>query len=155
MWSPDEAVEAWHEAAHAVVARLLGAHVRSVTLEADEDEFGGRTEIAWPPLPEAELASRSATVALAGPLAELERFGDEDPGDPRVLAAWEADWAEVERCAAIAAGDGDARLRAMRAWMGHALALLRDHGVDRVVARVADALEAHGTLDDALFEDCL
>lgn len=154
-WRDDDTVEAWHEAAHGVVARLLGGEVRWLTLEADEDEFGGRAEIAWPPATALEQASLSGRVALAGPIAELERFGDEDLGDPRVLAAWEADWAEVERCASVASNDEEQRRSAIRAWMAEVLRLLRDPDVEERVARVADALEAHRTLDRTMFDDCI
>ena len=33
--------------------------------------------------------------------------------------------------------------------------MLLDPGVEELVARVADALDAHGELDETLFEDCL
>lgn len=150
----DDAVAAWHEAAHGVVARLLGGDVRWLTLEADEEAFGGRSEIAWPPATAREHASLSARVALAGPIAELERYGDDDLGDPRVLSAWEADWAEVERCAGLVAADEDDRRSAIRAWAAEVRHLLRGPGLEELVARVADTLEAHRTLDQVLFEDC-
>jgi len=154
-WRTHDTVEAWHEAAHGVVARLLGGDVRWLTLEADEVEFGGRSEIAWPPASALEHASLSARVALAGPIAELERFGDDDLGDPRVLSAWEADWAEVERCAGLVAQDEEERRSAIRTWMAEVRGLLRQPDVEELVARVADALEAHRTLDGTLFEDWL
>jgi hypothetical protein len=151
----DGEVEAWHEAGHAVVARLLGARVRSLTLDAEEDEFGGRSEIAWPPAAEAESASLSARVALAGPIAEVERFGGENLDDPHVLSAWAADWAEVERCADVVAPGGTDRLEAVRAWVAEVRRLVADPEVEERIARVADALDAHRTLDETLFEDCL
>jgi hypothetical protein len=156
MASPDPTeIEAWHEAGHAVVAHLLGGRVVSVSLEPEEDGYGGRSAIQWRTSDEASMASLSGRVALAGPIAEVERFGGHELDDVHVLAAWEADWQEIERCAAVLAPEPERQRRVVESWAREVRALLLDAGVEELVARVADALDAHGELDETLFEDCL
>lgn len=150
--SPDEI--AWHEAGHAVVARLLGARVLGLTLESDDESFGGRASVEWEPAPLAESARRSAMVALAGPLAELQQFGDDAAHEPGALRAWDADWAEVQRCAAAVERDPALQGDRIRGWVRATEALLGEPTTETLVARVADALDAHGTLDETLFDDC-
>ncbi|QDV04790.1 hypothetical protein Poly30_02830 [Planctomycetes bacterium Poly30] len=152
---PDDEVLAWHEASHAVVAHVLGGRVRLVTLEQDEDALGGMTSIEWPAEMASDRAGFSARVALAGPLAEIERFGEVDPDDVRALAVWELDWSEVERSARTLHDDPVQRESLIRSWVREVRALLEDPHIEERIARVAEALDAHGTLDRDLFEDCL
>ena len=147
--------EAWHEAGHAVVAHLLGGRVRELTLEMDEDGLDGRSSIEWRGLDGMGLASVSGRAALGGPLAELIFRGEDSLEDPSVLSAWEGDWAEVERCALRVEPDPAARVGVISGWIESVRALLADGRVEEWVARVADALDAHGTLDRELFESCL
>jgi hypothetical protein len=156
MASPDSSeIEAWHEAGHAVVAHLLGGRIVSVTLEPEEDGYGARSAIEWGASDEAAVANLSGRVALAGPIAEVERFGGHELDDVHVLAAWEADWQEIERCAAVLEREEEGQKRVMERWAREVRTMLLDPGVEELVARVADALEAHGELDETLFEDCL
>lgn len=148
--------EAWHEAGHAVIAHLLGGEVREVTLDSDDDAFEGRVTVNWPAGTAVEVAERSARAALAGPLAELARYEDElDPGAAEIRAAWSGDWAEVERCAAVCSPDPDRRTPLIERWFRDVSALLEREDAESLIGRVADALDAHGTLDETLFEDCL
>lgn len=144
---PDK--EHWHEAGHAVIARLLGGRVVMVTLETD-DEFAGQAGIEWPRRSRAEHARASACVALAGPIAERSFTGAEEPGLEE-LRAWSHDWAEVERCLT----DTPDRETTLREWIAATTALVEDPEIEERIARVADALHAHGTLDEALFLDAL
>ena len=75
--------------------------------------------------------------------------------DVHVLAAWAADCQEIERCAAVLEAQPEAQARVVESWAREVRGLLADPGVEELVARVADALEAHGDLDETLFEDCL
>jgi hypothetical protein len=148
-------IEAWHEAGHAVIAHLLGGRIVSISLEPEEDGFGGRSAIQWGTSDGASVASLSGRVALAGPIAEVERFGGHDLDDVHVLAAWEADWREIERCAAVLERQAEGQRRLVEGWAREVRTMLLDPGVEELVARVADALDAHGELDETLFEDCL
>lgn len=147
--------DAWHEAGHAVVAHLLGGRVRLLTLEAEDERLEGHAAVEWSTRDPLELARLSGLTALGGPLAELLQRGVHDLEDPDLLAAWEADEAEIERAAALLEPDPAERIALIRGWIDRVRALLDDPHIEELVARVADALDAHGTLDEALFEDCL
>ncbi|MEO0650977.1 MAG: hypothetical protein AAFZ65_09890 [Planctomycetota bacterium] len=147
--------DAWHEAGHAVVARLLGGRVVGVTLDSELEDLDGHAAIQWRARDERELASLSGRVALGGPLAELAFRGDQDLEEPDVLAAWEADWDEVERAAAVVEPRPVERVAVIRRWIDEVRALVTDSHVEERIARVADALDAHRSLDEDLFEDCL
>lgn len=146
--------EVWHEAAHAVVAHWQGAVVRCVTLETDDDEHEGLTEVAWVGLTADERARRSALVALAGPVAEVLET-DVELHDPSVLSTWRADWDESTRClAALGLSGGALELERARL-IGEVRVFLSDLSVRERLARVVDQLDAHRTLDETLFDDAL
>ena len=98
-----------------------------------------------------------ALVAWAGPLAELLHDGGvpDDPAElePELLASWQADHESAERALGVLAGEQAQRDRIRRALLAELLELLEHPAVEERIARVADHLEAHGTLDATLFED--
>lgn len=146
---PDAAC--WHEAGHAYIAHLLGGRVQEVSIESELDDHEGHTAIAWDAGP--GLARCSALVALAGPVAEL-LYREAEPA-PAELRAWRGDWAEAEaRCAELEA-DPSARPGLLHTLIGELVATLEDPGHWERMARVADGLHAHGTLDESLFGDAL
>lgn len=145
----------WHEAGHALIAWLLGGDVRLVTLESEFDDHDGHVEIAWPgDLPPDRLARHSAMVAIAGPLAELAFRGVDDLEDPDVLSAWRRDWSEFERCVANLESE-PSHDETGRAIVAEVRATLDDFETAERLARVADMLAAHGSLDRTLFEDAV
>ncbi len=151
--------EVWHEAGHAIVARWQGGVVRSVTIESERDDHQGHTEVAWIGLDARERARRSAMVALGGPVAELLE-GDLDPDwvDVAVLDAlhaWRGDWAEADACLCELSPSGAERDALRMSMLREIAAFLSDADVRERLARVADALDAHGTLDETLFDDAL
>ncbi|MGA1606440.1 MAG: hypothetical protein ACO4CT_05615 [Planctomycetota bacterium] len=146
--------KAWHEAGHALVAHLLGGRVMHVTLEPDDEDQDGEVAVAWPRAA-GGLAPLSGRVALAGAVAELVYLGDDPDLDPTTLSAWRGDWDEACRCAAQHEHDPERREALLRAWMADVHDLLAAPGHEELLARIADALDAHGTLDDVLFEDAL
>lgn len=145
--------EAWHEAGHALAAHLLGGRVREVTLESELDGLEGHVAVEW--RPSADESRRYAAVALAGPVAELVFRGEDVLTDPAALASWRDDWdeadAQLARLHAAPAERDAARhviLRELHAAFGE------PRGYERL-ARLADTLDAHGTLDEALFAEAL
>lgn len=146
--------KAWHEAGHALIAHLLGGRVQHVTLEPDDGEQEGEVAVAWPHSGE-PLEVRSGRVALAGAVAELVFLGDDPDLDPATLSAWRGDWNEACRCAAILEREPERRKVLLMTWIGEVHALLDAPGHEESLARIADALHAHGTLDDVLFVDAL
>lgn len=147
--------EAWHEAGHAVVARLLGGRVRGVTLESDRDGLEGHAAIEWRPRDVRDLASLSGRTALAGPLAELRFRGEGGLEDLGVIAVWKSDWDAVEQAAEQFETNLEARAAVIPRWVSEVRAMVGEPAVEERIARVADALDAHGTLDENLFEACL
>lgn len=148
--------DAWHEAGHAYMAHRLGGRVHSLTLESDEAEFEGKASIEWPPAASAhEAAQRSALTALGGPLVELLFRGEVDAHDPEIVQAWDGDWQEVERCAEVVEPDPDLRTDCIQRWIHEVQAAIEKPRAEETLARIADALDAHGTLDETLFEECV
>jgi hypothetical protein len=140
---------AYHEAGHAYLAYRLGGRVLAVSLELDDDTEQGRTSVAWPGAPRAEQLRRSALVALAGPVAELHFRGELDQLD--TLSAWRADWREVQR--ALASRPDPQRV--LRRWLAEVRTALCEPAAWERLCRLADALEAHGSLDADLLADLL
>jgi hypothetical protein len=145
--------DAWHEAGHALVAHLLGGRVRAVSLESEFDDFEGHAAIEWRTSSRRELAALSGRAALGGPLAELLFHGEAGLDDPAAIAAWTADWTEATRCARALAPAAPEPL--LRAWIAEVRDLLAGPAAEEALARIADALDAHGSLDEDLFADCL
>ena len=149
---------AWHEAGHALAAHLLGGLVREVSLESEMDGLEGHVAVEWSSTGEADEARRFAAVALAGPVAELVYRGEDVLEDPGVLTAWGGDWEEADaQLERLHAGpEGRAQRDAARRTILRELHGFFDapHHYESL-ARLADALEAHVTLDDVLFMDAL
>lgn len=148
-------MNAWHEAGHALAAHILGGVVREVSLESELDDHEGHVAVEWSTASRLDSARRSATVALAGPMAELVFRGEdvlEDPDLlPGMLAAWRGDWDEAEARLAELHPDEDQREAARRAILQELRELFQSDRGYECLARIADALEAHVTLDEGLF----
>jgi len=147
--------EAWHEAGHALAAHLLGGVVREVTLESESDDFEGHVAVEWSSAAAGEEARRLATVALAGPVAELVFRGEDVLVDPGVLLAWRGDWDEADAQLARLHADAPEREEARRAILRELHGFFDEAGNYERLARLADALDAHVTLDEALFAEAL
>ncbi len=129
--------------------------MREVTIESERDDTEGHVAVEWQRAAPAEEARRFATVALAGPVAELVFRGEDVLEDPEALSAWRGDWDEAEAQLARLHRGMEERDKAR-------FAILRElheffDGAENYerLARLADALDAHVTLDETLFEDAL
>ncbi|MFT4540691.1 MAG: hypothetical protein ACI841_002624 [Planctomycetota bacterium] len=148
--------EAWHEAGHALAAHLLNGVVRELTLESELDGLEGHVAVEWPTAATEECAARrQALVALAGPVAELVFRGEDVLEDPHALSAWRGDWEEAQTQLSQLHAEDEAREAGLRAMLAelHELFAVAD-GYERL-ARLADALDAHGTLDRDLFLEAI
>ncbi|QDU83951.1 hypothetical protein Pla163_10520 [Planctomycetes bacterium Pla163] len=148
----DETTSAYHEAGHVLIAHLLGGEVLETTLETELDGHRGHTQVAWRGLASRDLARASAFVALAGPIAETLWRGEEPHEES--FGAWASDWSEVES-ALDAVAEEEERERVRSHWIATVVAHLRDPASWELLCRVADHLEAHGTLDRDLLADVL
>lgn len=154
--------EAWHEAGHALAAHLLGGRVREVTLESEREGTEGHVSVEWDRGSMQDEARRSAAVALAGPVAELVyRAATGDPGgqdlleDAEALSTWRGDWDEARGQLERLHRDPDRVERARRELLAELYGRFEDARGYEQLARLADALDAHDTLDEGLFLEAL
>lgn len=147
----DDETAAYHEAGHALVAHLLGGEVVQCTIEDEDGDLHGSTTVRWRLADPVERARRIGLSALGGPIAEARFRGDVDVLES--LAAWEDDWRQAQQALA-AAGAGPAQQKQLLGrWVREVGALFADEDTWERLCRVADALAAHGTLDEDLFVD--
>jgi hypothetical protein len=153
MFDPDDldpVTAAYHEAGHAFLAHRLGGHVVAVTIEDEDGGLMGRTTVHWRDLDVQERRRCSALVALAGPVAEARWRGDAEL--LAALSAWRADWQEVQAALSAAARGGD-QPQLLQRWLARVRREIDDPDGWEQICRLADALEAHGTLDEGLLAE--
>lgn len=148
----DVTTAAYHEAGHVLMAHLLGGNVTLATIESEDEELQGTTIVRWHGLAHNERQRHSALVAIAGPIAEARWRGEAMTLD--AFSAWQADWHEIQT-ALTALAEPDEQENLLRQWLGEVHRQLDDPHVWEGLCRVADALEAHATLDDDLLDDVL
>lgn len=148
----DDTLNAYHEAGHALVAHLLGGEVQETSLESEHEGHAGQTRVLWSGFEERDRIRRSAMSALAGPVAEVlwrgESVLEED------LSAWRADWDEVDAGLEALAPIEEREVLRQR-WLDELKELLEDPQTWENLCRIADALEAHETLDQILLQEYL
>jgi len=148
-------LEAWHEAGHALAAHLVGGTVRVVTLESEIEGLDGHVAVEWRAMREDDAARCSATVALAGPVAELVFEGADLLHDDAARSTWREDWREASTQLARLHSDLVTREDARRAILRRLHSRFDSSEGYECLARLADALDAHETLDEGLFLDAL
>ena len=141
---------AYHEAGHAFMATVLGAKVRSVTIEPDNDdgpERFGDTQIIWrrSRLSDSEFCERAIQVSLAGPVAEMLYSGD--PYHPGLVAEWANDWQAAWELAEPLFTAPRKRLEYLEAVTGELYRMMDSEPNWSAVAALADSLLAHETLE--------
>lgn len=141
---------AYHEAGHAFMAAYLGAKVRSVTIEPDDDDGPqrfGDTQIVWrrSRMSERKLCESSIQVSLAGPVAEMLYSGD--PYHPGLVAEWANDWQSAWEFAEALFTDQRKRLEYLERVTGELYRLMDSEPHWSAVAAIADNLLAHETLE--------
>ena len=147
----DPVTASYHEAGHVLMAHLLGGRVVGASVEPDEARLMGQTSVEWSGLDRLERARRSGLVALAGPVAESWWRGE--AALLNALTAWQADWLEVEQ--ALSVISESERAATLQRWLAEVRSALLNDVAWEHLCRVADMLEAHGTLDDTLVMDAL
>lgn len=143
-------VNAYHEAGHALLAVCVGARVRSVTIDPDNDDGPARhadIQVEWPRsrFSDKELCEKMVLVALAGPVAEMIHTGD--AYHPGFVAEWAADWRQAWDTATLAFPDERKRLEYLEKTTAHLHQQLNRDDHWAALAAIVDELLAHETLE--------
>jgi hypothetical protein len=143
-------VNAYHEAGHAFMAVYVGARVRSVTIEPEDDDGPARyadIQVEWPlrRFGARELREKSVLVALAGPVAEMLYTGE--PYHPGFVAEWGADWKTAWQEAASLVPDERKRLGYLEQAAAELYRLLDQEQPWAAIAAIADHLLAHDSME--------
>ncbi len=150
-----EEITAFHEAGHVYAAIYVGANVRSVTIEPDNDDGpqrSGDTVVIWDRrrFSQQDLMEKGAWVALAGPVAEMIHL--QTAFHPAAVAEWRQDWETAFECLSGIRNlqHRFARLEQLTIELYEAFS--EDHHWAAIGA-VADNLLAHETLDQEMLEE--
>ncbi len=147
---------AYHEAGHVLAALLLGAKVKQVTIEPENDDGPrryGDTQVLWPRggMSEKALAQNVVQVCLAGPVAEMIYSGE--PCHPGFVAEWAADWREAWESAVVLHRDERRRLKFMEQVSIWLYERFQRDDLWAALAALADNLLAHQTLDEEQIDE--
>jgi len=142
---------AYHEAGHALMAVLVGARVRSLTITPDRDDGPlryGDAQIEWDHArfaSQRELHEKSVLVTLGGPVAEM--IYRSEPFHPGLVAEWAADWQQAWKLAQPLVPDERKRLAFLETTTVelHRLLSRDDHWA--ALAAIVDSLLAHEWLE--------
>ena len=151
-------ITAYHEAGHAMMAVVLGASIRSVTIDPDWDDGPARfgdTQVEWPvgEFGERALSEKMVLVALAGPAAEMIFRGE--PAHPKWVAEWSADWSQAWDASGALFNDERSRLLHLEQALIHLKRLLNREDYWAMLAAIVDHLLAHETLEDEDVRDIM
>lgn len=138
------------------MAILVGARVRSVTIDPDWDDGPPRhadIQVEWPhrQFTGRELQEKSVQVALAGPVAEMLYSGE--PYHPGFVAEWAEDWRTAWEAVAQLIPEHRKRLSYLEQATVKLYRLLEQNEYWAALAAIADNLLAHETLDGEEVKD--
>lgn len=151
----EESYTAYHEAGHAFAALYLGARVRRVSIDPDRDDGPnryGETVVVWNPrrFTPQELATKSAIVALAGPVAEMVHR--EKPFHPAFIAEWRDDWRQALKSLEGIPHHGK-RIAQLEKATCDLYESFRENSNWDAIAAIADGLLAHEILDEEMLRE--
>jgi len=151
-----EEINAHHEAGHALLAILMGARVRHVSLIPDWDDGPDRfaeIQVEWPvdQFTPTELYQKMTMVALAGPVAEMIHTGE--PYHPGLVGEWAADWQAAWQSAGRLLSDPRRRISFLERATREIHALLSQDHHWAALAAIVDDLAAHETLEGDQVEE--
>jgi ATP-dependent Zn protease len=150
----DEALFAYHEAGHAVMACHLGGRLLSVSIERNHLDLprqAGLVTAEWPSANSsnqksfAENCSRQIHVILAGPVAEAIYRGE--PLHPSAVVEWQDDWQQALAQAELFEKSEPKRWKLLEQIYATLYRILQQDMHWQAISEVADQLLAHETID--------
>jgi len=138
---------AYHEAGHAIAAALAGGIVVRVSIEPEEDDRGGDTQVQWSHggVTDKEHAIREIRTSLAGPVAEMIFVGDYD--SLRIQAEHAIDWQIAVASVKSLTSDQSQQLQFLSREASELYHYFRQENVWAAIGDLADQLLAHETVD--------
>ncbi len=156
MIDSSEEFTAYHESGHALVAVLVGARVRALTITPDRDDGPnrtGETQIQWPVgiYSEKEIAKNNVLISLAGPVAEM--IYRSEPFHPATIPEWAADWREAWRIAETLVADEKKRLAYLEQVTRELHEILSRDQHWAALSALVDNLQAHEWMEAEVVEE--
>ena len=143
---------AYHEAGHAIAAALTGGKIVRVSIEPEEDDRGGDTQVRWSNhgVNDKEHAIREIRTSLAGPVAEMIFVGDYE--HLRIQAEHEIDWHIAMASVKTLTSKSEQQLQFLSREASQLYHYFRRENVWAAIGDLADQLLAHETVDGEIVE---
>ncbi|MFK7770131.1 MAG: M50 family metallopeptidase [Mariniblastus sp.] len=151
-----EDLTAYHESGHALVAILVGARVKALTISPDYDDGPnrfGEAQVEWPAgtYSKKEFAKNNIFVCLAGPVAEM--IFRSEPFHPATVPEWSSDWNEAWEIAESLVPDKSKRMAFLEQTTRDLHEILSREQHWAALAALVDNLQAHEWLEWEEIED--
>lgn len=146
---------AYHEAGHAVVACVQGGRIVRITIEPDEDDLYGDTEVAWQMnnVDRKQHILREIRTLMAGPITEAIYTEQEDIFE--VTTESSADWLRAAQFASQLFPSAGKQSKLLAQLAQEVRDLIGRDKIWSAIAALADELEAHETLEQEPVEEIL
>ena len=148
----DTETVAYHEAGHAIAAALAGGKVVRVSIEPEEDDRGGDTQVRWSHrgVTEKEHAIREIRTSLAGPIAEMIYVGDYD--HLRIQAEHLVDWQIAMASVKTLTSETEQQAQFLSREASQLYHYFRQDKVWAAIGDLADQLLTHETVDGEIVQ---
>ena len=138
---------AYHEAGHAIAAALAGGKIVRVSIEPEEDDRGGDTQVRWSNngVNDKEHAFRETRTSLAGQAAVMLFVGDYE--HLRIQTEHEIDWQIAMASVKTLTSKSEQQLQFLSREASQLYHYFRLDNVWAAIGDLADQLMTHETVD--------